>query len=72
MMVDIIQHCITGKLPLIEVATERFWIHCPHCGAKHSIFDNTASCHGVFLLCYRGCKAEFELIIENGKQVMKK
>ena len=52
-----------------QLATERKWIRCPHCGAKHSIFDDTAECHGVFLLCTRGCKKEFELIIEDGKQI---
>ena len=52
-----------------SVSIERKWIRCPHCGAKHSIFDNTAECHGVFLLCTRGCKKEFELIIKDGKQI---
>ncbi len=57
---------------LISVSTERMWIVCPHCGAKHSIYENTAECHGVFLKCTRGCKQEFELVIEDGKQVIKK
>lgn len=52
--------------------TERKWIVCPHCGAKHSIYDNTAECHGVFLKCTRGCKKEFELVIESGCQKPKK
>ena len=56
---------------LPKVATERKWIHCPYCGAKHSIYDNTANCYGVFLLCYRGCKKEFELIIKDGEQIMR-
>ena len=47
----------------------RKWIVCPHCGAKYSIYDNTAECHGVFPKCTRGCGKEFELIIENGEQV---
>ncbi len=47
---------------------ERMWIKCPSCGAKHSLYDNTAECHGVFLKCTRGCGIEFELVIENGKQ----
>lgn len=47
----------------------RKWIHCPYCGAKHSIYDDSAECHGVFLKCTRGCKKEFELVIENGEQV---
>lgn len=49
---------------------ERMWIKCPSCGAKHSIYDNTADCHGVYLRCYRGCGVEFELVIENGKQII--
>lgn len=57
---------------LISVSTERMWIVCPYCGAKHSIYENTAECHGVFLKCTRGCKQEFELVIEDGKQVIKK
>lgn len=65
-------HDMVKNLHLPRVATERMWIHCPYCGAKHSIYDNTASSSGVFLLCYRGCKKEFELVIEDGKQVLKK
>ena len=49
---------------------ERKWIVCPHCGAKHSIYDNTAESHGVFLKCTRGCGAEFELVIEDGEQIL--
>jgi len=51
-----------------RVATKRSWIICPYCGAKHSIYEDTAECHGVFLKCTRGCKKEFELVIENGEQ----
>ena len=51
-----------------RVPTERKWIRCPYCGAKHSIYDNLAECRGVFLKCYRGCKREFELLIHNGEQ----
>ena len=46
----------------------RKWAKCPHCGAKTVIYDNTAECNGVFLICTRGCKREFELIIKDGKQ----
>ena len=55
-----------------HISLERKWIHCPYCGAKHSIYDDTAQCHGVFLKCSRGCKCEFELVIKDGEQVMKK
>lgn len=55
-----------------KIPTERKWIRCPRCGAKHSIYDNTAECEGVFLLCTRGCKQEFELIIKNGTQINSK
>ena len=46
----------------------RKWAKCPHCGAKTVMYDNTAECSGVFLICTRGCKREFELIIKDGKQ----
>lgn len=54
-----------------KLATKRIWIHCPYCGAKHSLYENTAECHGVFLVCTRGCRKEFELVIVDGKQVSK-
>ncbi|MBQ2973324.1 MAG: hypothetical protein IJE19_03120 [Clostridia bacterium] len=54
------------------ISLERKWIYCPYCGAKHSIYDDTAECHGVFLKCVRGCKREFELVIKDGEQVVKK
>ena len=57
---------------MITASTERKWILCPHCGAKHSLYDNTANCNGVFLKCVRGCKREFELVIENGEQLKSK
>lgn len=53
------------KLPPLQ----RMWAHCPHCGAKTILFDNTANCRRVYLKCTRGCKKEFELKIVNGKQV---
>lgn len=56
---------------MITASIERNWIKCPHCGAKHSIYDNTANCNGVFLMCTRGCKREFELLIDNGVQIDK-
>lgn len=51
------------------ISTERFWVRCTHCGAKTVIYDNNANCNGVFMKCNRGCKKEFEIIIEDGKQV---
>lgn len=57
---------------MITASTERKWILCPHCGARHSLYDNTANCNGVFLKCTRGCKLEFELIIEDGVQVKRR
>ena len=53
-----------------KASTERKWIICPNCGAKHSLYDNTANCNGVYLKCTRGCKKEFELVIEEGNQVL--
>ena len=48
------------------------WVVCPHCGAKVVLHDNTAECHGVFIKCTRNpnCRNVFELIIENGKQIL--
>lgn len=54
---------------MISASVERKWIKCTHCGAKHSLYDNTANCNGVFLMCTRGCKREFELVIEDGVQL---
>lgn len=52
---------------------ERKWAICPHCGAKVTIYDNTADCKGVFMKCTRNplCKKEFELVIIKGRQVFK-
>lgn len=48
---------------------ERFWVRCPLCGAKaDAIFDNTANISGLYLVCKRGCRREFEVKIINGKQ----
>ena len=49
----------------------RKWVHCPECGAKVIIYDNTAECRGVFAKCTRGCGLSFEIIIKNGEQVLK-
>jgi len=48
---------------------ERKWVKCPYCGAKKTIYDNTANCSGVYEKCTRGCGREFEIRIINGKQV---
>ncbi len=55
--------------PVKKPPVARYWVICPYCGAKHSLYDNTANCSGVFLKCTRGCKREFELVIKDGKQV---
>ena len=47
----------------------REWAHCPHCGSKTVLYDNTSDCSGVYIKCTRGCRQEFELKITNGKQV---
>ncbi len=54
--------------PIKKPPVARYWATCPYCGAKHSLYDNTANCNGVFVKCTRGCKREFELVITNGKQ----
>lgn len=48
---------------------EKYWLRCPHCGAKTILYDNTACCAGVFVKCTRGCGLEFEVRIKNGNQV---
>ena len=53
------------KIPPVR----REWARCPYCGAKAVLYDNTAQCSGVFVKCTRGCRREFELKIESGKQV---
>lgn len=49
---------------------ERRWLLCPRCGAKTILYDNTASCSGVYIKCTRGCKTEFEVTIKEGKPVL--
>ena len=56
---------------LPKAATNRKWAVCPCCGAKTTIYDDTAECHGVWMKCTRGCKKEFELVVRGGKQIMK-
>ena len=58
------EHEVIARPPL-----RREWAHCPYCGAKAVLYDNTADCSGAFLKCTRGCKREFELKIIEGKQV---
>lgn len=56
--------------PIEKTATERKWALCPYCKAKTVIYDDCADCKGVFVKCTRGCRNEFELIIEDGRQVL--
>lgn len=51
---------------------ERSWVRCPYCGMKVFLFDNTAICRGVFAKCTRGCKKVFEVIVQNGRQIVNK
>lgn len=60
---------ISGQ-PVPKVATERKWAVCPICGMKTAIIDDTANCHGVWVKCTRGCKSEFELVVEDGVQIL--
>lgn len=56
-----------------KTATSRKWALCPNCKAKTVIYDDTANCNGVWIKCTRGCKTcEFELVVENGKQIFPK
>lgn len=41
---------------------ERKWYMCPFCGKKLVIYDNTAKCSGVFIMC-KNCKKEVEIKI---------
>lgn len=53
---------------ITKPATRRKWALCPYCRSKTVIYDNTARCSGVWVKCTRGCKQEFQLIIEGGEQ----
>ena len=48
---------------------EKKWYLCPYCGAKILLYDNTASCGGVFTTCSRGCRREVEIILKDGEPV---
>lgn len=54
---------------LEKIETVRKWALCPHCKAKVLIYTDIAECSGVFPVCTRGCRKQFELIIQNGEQV---
>lgn len=54
---------------MIKIETSRKWVRCPYCNAKVQIYTDIAECRGVFPVCNRGCRKEFELIIRNGEQV---
>lgn len=42
----------------------RKWYCCPYCGKNALIYDNTASCKGVFTKCKnKKCGKEFEIRI---------
>ena len=51
------------KMPPLE----RMWLRCPRCGAKTILYDNTATCSGVFVKCTRGCGLIFEIKLAGGK-----
>ena len=53
----------------IKPSLQKIWAKCPYCSAKTILYDNTANCNGIFIKCSRGCKKEFELIIEDGQQM---
>lgn len=46
----------------IPVPSERKWYACPYCGQNLLIVNDTAKCHGVFILCKR-CGREVEIKI---------
>lgn len=54
---------------MIKLETSRKWVRCPYCKAKVLIYNDIAECSGVFPVCTRGCRKQFELIIRNGEQV---
>ena len=56
-------------MPIRKPAIERKWLLCPHCGMKVLLYDNTASCSGVFIKCSRGCRKTFEIVIRDGQQI---
>lgn len=52
-------------------ATKKEWAICPNCGSKTVVYDNAATCSGVYIKCTRGCRTVFELNIQDGKQILK-
>ena len=50
------------KKDVVRFPTERQWYYCPKCGKKLAIYDNTAKCSGVYLLC-KECGEEMEIKI---------
>ena len=43
---------------------ERMWYHCPECGTKLLIYDNTSRAEGLYIKC-RTCKTEVEIKIKS-------
>lgn len=48
-------------------------VKCPFCGYVMNIeLKDAAQCNGVFIRCKgRHCKKMFELLVQNGKQLIK-
>lgn len=36
---------------MIKIPTEKKWYHCPKCGQRILIYQNTAVCAGIFIKC---------------------
>lgn len=45
---------------------------CPYCDSRLPIrFNATTNCNGIFVKCKnRDCRAEFELVIDHGRQLV--
>lgn len=50
------------EVEIPKLPTERKWFKCPHCGKNIVLYDDTAICEGVYILC-KGCKKEIEINI---------
>jgi transcription elongation factor Elf1 len=48
-------------------------VTCPACGYEMNIeYDEKAECKGIHVRCKgRNCHKEFEIVIKNGKQIVK-
>lgn len=52
----------------VVIPRRKCWAICPRCGKSAVLYDDLAECGGVYLKC-KWCRREFELVIQDGKQI---